>query len=163
MYNYDKILYFPHATDGHHKLIRWRLVTHGAVDGYSRLVVFLKCSSNNRATTVYEVFLKAVQEYGLPSRVRSDQGRENLLVAQHMLENRGDGRGSIIVGSSTDNQRIDRLWRDMHRCVTSLYYRLFYHLEHLGLLDPLNELHIYALHYVYVPRINKSLKQFQSG
>ena len=126
-------------------------------------MVYLKCSPNNRASTVYELFLQAVRNFGLPSRVRSDQGRENILVAQHMLEHRGDGRGSIITGSSTHNQRIERLWRDLHRCVISLYYRLFYHLEHLDLLNPLNELHLYALYYVYIPRINKSVKEFQSG
>ena len=30
--------------DGNHKLIRWKFIIHGAVDGYSRLIVFLKCS-----------------------------------------------------------------------------------------------------------------------
>ena len=25
--------------DGHHKLIRWRFVTHGGIDGYSRTIV----------------------------------------------------------------------------------------------------------------------------
>ena len=120
-------------------------------------------SSNNRSTTVYQAFLKAVEEFGLPSRVRIDQGRENILVAQHMLEHRGEERGSVIAGSSTHNQRIERLWRDMHRCVTSVYYRLSYHLEQLGALDPLNELHVYALHYVFIPRIQKSLKEFNNG
>ena len=43
-------------TDGHHKLIRWRLVTHCAIDGFSQLVLFIKCSDNNRATTVYNLF-----------------------------------------------------------------------------------------------------------
>ena len=33
--------------DSHHKLIRWRMVTHGAIDGYSRVVLYLKCTSNN--------------------------------------------------------------------------------------------------------------------
>ena len=33
--------------DGHHKLIRWRLVTHGGIDGYSQMIVYLKCSNNN--------------------------------------------------------------------------------------------------------------------
>ncbi len=145
----------PHA-DGHHKLIRWNLVTHCGIDGHTRLIVFLKCSNNNRATTVYSLFLKGVQCYGLPSRVRSDQGRENILVARHMLEHRGTGRGSMIVGSSVHNQRIERLWRDMHRCVTRLYYRLFYYLEYQGLLDPINEYHRFALHYVYIPRVNRS-------
>ena len=73
-------------TDSHHKLVRWRIVTHGCIDGYSCLVNFLKCSGNNRATTVYELFVSAVQQYHLPSRVRTEQGGENVMVAQHMLE-----------------------------------------------------------------------------
>ena len=48
----------------------------------------------------------------------------------------------------------------MHSSVTLLYYRLFYYLEQLGLLDPLNDLHLWALHFVYLPRINQSLNEF---
>ena len=36
-------------------------------------------------------------------------------------------------------------------------------LEQNGLLDPLNELHLFALHYVFIPRINYALQAFQSG
>ena len=118
--------------DGHHKLIRWRMVTHGGIDGYSRTIVYLKTSTNNCATTVYELFIGAIQQYHLPSRIRSDQGRENMLVAQHMIEHRGAERNSMITGSSVHNQRIERLWRDMHHCVTKLYYQMFYYLEHTG-------------------------------
>lgn len=147
-------------SDGHHKLIRWRLVTHCAIDGYSCLIVFLKCSSNNRANTVYNLFLQAVRQYGLPSRIRCDQGRENVRVAQHMLRHRGIERRSVLVGSSVHNQRIERLWKDSHRCVTSTFYRLFYYLEQNDLLDPINEEHLFALHYVFLPRINRALKHF---
>ena len=66
----------------------------------------------------------------------------------------------MLVGSSVHNQRIERLWRDMHRCVTSMYYRLFYFLEHNELLNPINTLHLFALHYIYIPRINQGLQQF---
>ena len=31
--------------DGNHKLIRWNFVIHGGIDGYSRKIVFLKCST----------------------------------------------------------------------------------------------------------------------
>jgi len=37
-----------------------------------------------RATTVLELFLKGVQSYGLPSRVRADQGGENTLVSEYI-------------------------------------------------------------------------------
>ena len=125
--------------------------------------MFMKCSTNNRASTVLEYFVEGVRKYGLPSRVRTDQGRENMLVAQYMLEHRGPGRGSIITGSSVHNQRIERIWRDMHRCVTQLYYRLFYFLEEKGTLNPVNELHLFALHHVFLGRINKSLTAFKDG
>ena len=74
---------------------RWYLVVHGSVDGYSRLVVYVKCSDNNTAVTVFQCFTEAVLSYGLPSRVRSDWGGENVNVANFMLQHpeRGPGRG----------------------------------------------------------------------
>lgn len=73
----ELFIVFLHA-DGHHKLIRWRFVTHGGVDGFSRMIVYLKCSTNNYSRTVLEEFTKAVEKCHLPSRVRSDQGTENV-------------------------------------------------------------------------------------
>ena len=60
----------------------------------------MKCAGNKRATTTYRSFISAVEQYHLPSRVRSDQGGENILVAQHMIEQRGAERHSMITGSS---------------------------------------------------------------
>lgn len=137
-------LYFLN-TDGHHKCIRWCFVTHGAIDGYSCLIVYLKCATNNKASTVYSEFMTAVQRFGLPSWIRTDCGTENLQVAQHMLRYRGLEQKSVLTGTSVHNRRIERLWRDLHQSAIKMYYRLFYHLENQHILDPLNELHLFAL------------------
>ena len=73
--------------DGTHKLIRWRLVIHGAIDGFSRSVVYLKCSNNNCAATVFTSFQQAVQTFGVPLRIRSDHGGENIGVWDYMYIN----------------------------------------------------------------------------
>ena len=66
--------------DGNHKLIRWKFVIHGAVDGYSRLVTFLKRSTNNRASTVLEPFIIATQKYRIPRKLQTNLGGENVEV-----------------------------------------------------------------------------------
>lgn len=148
--------------DGNHKLIRWRIVIHGGIDGYSRMIVYLKASSNNRASTVLKSFLDAVEEFGLPSRVRIDKGGENVDIAKCMLDHplRGPDRGSHITGRSVHNQRIERLWRDVYFGCTHLFYSLFYAMEDAGILDPSSEAHLYALHYIYLPRLNRHLSEF---
>ncbi|KAF8173207.1 hypothetical protein K438DRAFT_1426206, partial [Mycena galopus ATCC 62051] len=40
-------------------LIRWGIVIHGFIDGYSRLITGLRASDNNTADTVLELFLNA--------------------------------------------------------------------------------------------------------
>ena len=115
--------------DGLYCLIRWRFVIHGGIDGFSRCIVYLKASSNNRSETVLQLFMKALNKCGWPSRVCSDRGGENIGVATAMVTVRGTGRGSHIAGRSVHNQRIEQLWRDTFRCVCHQYYFLFYEME----------------------------------
>lgn len=149
--------------DGNHKLIRWRFVVHGGIDGFSRAVVYLHASDNNWSQTVLKCFKEAVEEWGLPSRVRADMGGENGLVKEFMMTHpsRGPNRGSFISGRSVHNCRIERLWRDVYEGVLSSFYALFFHMEDIGILQPDNELHLFCLHYVFLPRVNSLLNDFK--
>ena len=43
--------------DTNHKLIRWCFIVFGAIDGFSRLPVSLKCTTSNKADTILSLFL----------------------------------------------------------------------------------------------------------
>ncbi|XP_078315098.1 uncharacterized protein LOC111130269 isoform X4 [Crassostrea virginica] len=144
--------------DGNHKLIRWRFIIHGGIDGYSRVPVFLAVNTNNKADTVLQNFVEAVQRWGLPEKVRSDKGGENVKVAEFMICNRGSR--SFIAGRSVHNQRIERLWREVWTGCTSYYYQLFTYMEDNALLDVINEQNIQALHLVFKPKIQQHLDSF---
>lgn len=95
--------------------------TSCVIDGFSVLVVGLNVADNNK------FFQEVVNQFGLPSRVRSDKGGENVLVADFMLNRRGYGKRSFITGLSTHNQRIERLWRDINEtCMLEFYERFKY-------------------------------------
>lgn len=149
--------------DGNHSLIRWGFVIHGCIDGFSRMIIYLQCCTNNCAETVCAFFENATQTFGWPSRVRGDFGGENVDVASRMEDVRGQNRGSFIRGPSTRNQRIERLWREVFRCVAFLFYSVFFALEDAGYLDTNNPMHLFSLHFVYVPRINHALTEFREA
>ena len=59
--------------------------------------------------------------------------------------------------------RIERLWRDVFGGVLDLFYTYFYNLEHEGLLYPDDEVQLYALHWSFLPHIQRHLQFFKDG
>lgn len=102
-----------------------------------------------------------MERYGTPRRVHTGHGGENIDIWRHMLEKHGDS--GVIVGSSTHNERIERLWRDAHRSIIVVFGNLFRSLEAEGNLDPLNEVDMYCFHYEFTCPINEALQSFIEG
>ena len=102
--------------------IRYGLYVHGGIDGYSRLIPYLRCSPFNTAKVAFCSFLAGVERYSIPSRVRLDAGVENGLIRNFMVHANGPDRGSALTGKSVHNQRIKRLWRDVYSKVLQVYY-----------------------------------------
>lgn len=138
------------------------MVFHGCVDGFSRTIIYLACLDNNRASSVLSLFMVGVQNFGMPSRVRCDHGLENTGVARFMLYRQGLNRHSVITGRSVHNQRIERLWAELNRVVSYHFVNLFNFMEEHGVLDSLNEVHLFCLHYIYLPRIQRAATEFQN-
>ena len=111
------------------------------------MIAYLQCSTNNTAATVLSSFTDAVQQYGLPDKVCTDLGGENVDVWRLMI-NEHQSSSAVITGSSTHNERIEHLWNDVRRSVSEEFRCLFYQLEQEGFLQPLNETDMYCLHYV---------------
>lgn len=67
-------------------MIRWRFVIEGGIDGFSRAVMYLRCSTNNLASTVKDLFMDTISSFGHPLRVRCDHGTQNIAIARWCLE-----------------------------------------------------------------------------
>ena len=118
--------------DSHHSLIRWGFVIHGGIDDFSRMIVFLHCSTNNKADAVSNLFEQALNDFSTQSRIRTDKGGENVRIWERMTELRGENRSNYVAGSSVHNQRIERLWRDVWNYVSHEFYYGFQAMDDQG-------------------------------
>lgn len=126
-------------------------------------VTGLRASTNNRASTVLEMFLDAILAYGIPSRVRGDRSGENRDVAILMILLKGSDRGSYLWGSSTHNSRIERLWVEIGTQFARQWRAVFLRLEKYHHLDRKNPQHLWLIHAIFLEAINQDCEQFRQN
>lgn len=108
-------------------------------------------------------FVSACMHYGVPARVRSDHGKENIQVGLFMNMLHGTQSNSVLTGRSIHNQRIERLWKDVFEQVVEYFYNLFYSMEDQEIVDISSDKHIFSIQFVFIPIINSHLEIFRSG
>lgn len=59
--------------------------------------------------TMFNLFLKSMDTFQCPLRIRADHGTENVAVARWMLNHYGVAWKPFLTGLSVHNQRIERL------------------------------------------------------
>ncbi len=102
---------------------------HSAVDGFSYNYVEV-CLQQQYSNSYCQ---NGVSRFGIcPFRSRW----RNIGVWRYMIATHSDDHSRVITGSSVHNERIERMWRDVYRCVASTFADTF---RELGILDPLNE------------------------
>ena len=125
------------------------LPVHGAIDGFSRKILWLKVvHSNNSPVVPLNLFMDCVKEIGAcPTLLRTDHGTENGLMAAAQCFLRGEdndifsGESAHRYGSSPKNQRIECWWSVLRRSSSSWWIDLFQELSASGFLDLDNKLH----------------------
>ena len=108
--------------DGYDKLKPFGFCIHGAIDGYSRRIIWLEVSqSNNNPAVIAMYYLEALKVLRFAPRIiRCDKGTENATLAllqPFFRYNDTDsmaGLNSFRYGRSVSNQRIEA-WRTLKR------------------------------------------------
>lgn len=127
--------------DGYDKLKPFGFCVHGAIDGFSRRILWLEvASSNNDPRIVAQYYLDCVQQLGGTARiVRGDRGTENGNVAaiQRFFRRSADddfaGDKSFMFGKSTSNQRIEAWWGRLRKGCAEWWIQFFKDLRDSGL------------------------------
>ena len=155
--------------DGYDKLKPYGFSIHGAIDGYSRKILWLDvCFSNKDPSQICSLFIESVNELGaVPRKIVADRGTENVYVAgaQRFLRRHHDdsmaGEKSFSYGRSVSNQRIESWWSMLRRSCTNWWINYFRDLIEQNHFDLTNRLHLECIKFCYLGVIRGELNQMK--
>lgn len=120
----------------------------------------LRANTNNKASTVLEMFLDAILAYGIPSRMCGGKNRDVVIL---MILLRGSDCSSYLWGSSTHNSRIERLWFEIGTQFAPKRRAFFVRLEAYHHLDRTNPHHLWLIHILFLAHINHDCDKFRQN
>ena len=156
---------FIRHIDGYDKLKPFGFCIHGAIDGYSRRILWLQaCLSNNDPWVIAGFYLKYIRLHGRTATiVRGDRGTENVFVARiqrHLRENHSDsfaGEKSFLYGRSVSNQRIEAWWSFLRKTETNWWMNFLKDLREQGIYSDVDPVQVECLKIAFMPVIQDEL------
>ena len=151
--------------DGYDKLKPFGFCIHGAIDGFSRRILWLEvASTNSDPKVIAQYYLDYVRQFGGTARIiRGDRGTENVSLAaiQHFFRRSCDddfsGAKSFMYGKSTTNQRIEAWWGRLRQGCADWWIEFFKILTDSGLYNDNNVLHRECLKFSFMDVIQTEL------
>lgn len=152
---------------GYDKLKPYGFPIHGAIDGFSRNILWLEVvKSNNDPRVPGRLYLNCVEEVGgCPLVLVSDCGTENGLAAAMQCSLRANGEDdqagerSHRYCSSPANQRIEGWWSFLRRSRSNWWINLFKDMVEYGYLHLGNVLHMECLWFCFAKVLQEDLNQ----
>ncbi|XP_067022026.1 uncharacterized protein [Acropora muricata] len=153
--------------DGYDKLKPFGFCVHGAIDGYSRRILWLEVgTTNNDPSVIAQYFITCVRGVGsAPRIIRADYGTENVNVAaiQRFLrrdcEDAFSGLKSFLYGKSVSNQRIEAWWSTLRRSNSDWWMNFFKDMRDMGLYNDGDPLQVECLRYCFMNVLRNELHQ----
>lgn len=147
--------------DGYDKLKPFGFCIHGAIDGYSRRIMWLEVGpSNNDPFIIAQYYIDCVRQIGgTPRLIRADNGTENVNIAGiqrffHSEEN------SFLYGKSCANQRIEAWWSKLRKGCTDWWMRFFKDMRDCGIFCDIDVIHVECLRFCFMQVLRDELFKF---
>ncbi|XP_028519094.1 uncharacterized protein LOC110252739 [Exaiptasia diaphana] len=129
--------------DGYDKLKPFGFCVHGAIDGYSRRIMWLEVGpSNSDPQITSHYFIDCIRQVdGVPRVIRGDCGSENFYIAaiqRYLRKDHQDsmaGVKSFLYSKSTANQRIEAWWSTLRKTNTNWWINYFKDMRDRGMYN----------------------------
>jgi hypothetical protein len=156
--------------DGNDKLKPFGISIHGAIDGFSRRIIWLKAGfTNSDPRYIAGLYMDHVlNTMSVPRQVRHDAGTENGILVDLHIALRSSHQDSIeglpvhLSGRSTANQRIEMFWGILNRAVIFYWRSLFRDMRDEGILCNADPIHLECVRFCFMRVIQDSLDMFRT-
>ena len=153
--------------DGYDKLKPFGFCIHGAIDGYSRRILWLKvCFSNNDPWTIARFYIEYIRLHRRTATIiRGDRGTENAFIARiqrHLRTHHNDsfaGEKSFLYGRSVSNQRIEAWWSFLRKTETNWWMNFFKDLRDQGIYSDDDPVHVECLKFCFMSLLQGELNR----